>query len=81
MGGESFMPTINEYPILIFWSDEDGEFVATVPDLRGCTATGATREEAAREIQIAMQLCLDVAREYNDPIPAPSRRPTLATAS
>ena len=72
---------MNEYPVLISWSDEDGEYVATAPDLRGCTATGATPEEAAREIQIAMQLWLDVAREYNDPIPAPSRHPTLAKAS
>ncbi len=70
-----------EYPILIYWSDEDDEYVAKAPDLWGCTATGETPEEAAREIQIAMRLWLDSAREHDDPIPAPSRQPTLARAS
>ena len=69
------------YPVLIFWSDEDGEYVAKVPDLEGCTATGESIEEAAHEIQIAMDLWLDTARDNGYPIPVPSRHPTLAKAS
>ncbi len=72
---------MNLYPILIFWSDEDESFISVAPDLEGCSAFGDTPEEALRELQIAMQLWLDVAREYDDPIPAPSRHPTLAKAS
>lgn len=72
---------MNLYPILIFWSDEDESYISVAPDLDGCSAFGDTPEEALRELQTAMQLWLDVAREYNDPIPAPSRHPTLAKAS
>jgi hypothetical protein len=34
------------YEIDIFWSDEDGCFVACVPDLDNCAAWGMTYEEA-----------------------------------
>lgn len=70
-----------EYPVLIFWSDEDGEYVAMVPDLEGCTATGETIEQAAHEIQIAIELWLEAARDNGYPIPVPSRQPKLARAS
>jgi predicted RNase H-like HicB family nuclease len=70
-----------KYPILIFWSDEDGEYVARVPDLEGCTATGETIKAAAQEIQIAMELWLDVARESGFPIPIPTYQPILTEAS
>ena len=52
-------------PILIFWSDEDDEDVAVVPDLCGCSASGATVEEAAREAQTAMRLWLAAARDID----------------
>ncbi|MFP5299534.1 MAG: type II toxin-antitoxin system HicB family antitoxin [Actinomycetota bacterium] len=60
------------YPINIFWSEEDSQWIAVVPDLEGCSASGDSPEEAAREIQIAMKLWLDVANENGDPIPQPS---------
>ena len=72
---------MNLYSVLIFWSDEDESYISVAPDLEGCSAFGDTPEEALREIQTAMQLWLDVAREYDDPIPAPGRYPTLAKAS
>ena len=68
----------NPYPILIFWSDEDGEYVAIVPDLEGCSASGATVEEAAREAETAMRLWLAAARDNGFPIPEPTARPVLA---
>lgn len=63
---------MDRYPILISWSDEDGEYVGIVPDLEGCSASGATVEDAARETQTAMRLWLEVAREEGYPIPAPT---------
>lgn len=67
--------TRDDYAINIFWSDEDDEYIAIVPDLRGCSASGATPEEALREIQIAKGLWLESARAHNDPIPGPRWRP------
>lgn len=68
---------MTDYPILIFWSDEDEEYVAVVPDLRGCSASGETVEEAAREAQTAKRLWLEAARANRFPIPTPTLRPTL----
>ncbi len=30
------------YEVIIYWSEEDGAFVAEVPELPGCAADGAT---------------------------------------
>jgi predicted RNase H-like HicB family nuclease len=60
---------IPHYHINLFWSDDDDCWIADVPDVKYCSAHGATPEDAAREIQVALGLWLDVAREYGDPIP------------
>lgn len=59
----------DNYPIVIFWSDEDGEWIADVPDLRGCSASGETPEEAVREGMIARALWLESARAHGTPLP------------
>ena len=60
-----------QYSILIQYDITDGIYVASVPELEGCVAHGYTREEAIREIQIAMQQYLEVAKEMEKTIPAP----------
>ncbi|EIC19927.1 type II toxin-antitoxin system HicB family antitoxin [Thiorhodovibrio frisius] len=60
------------YLIEIFWSDEDDGYIATVPDLPGCSAWGKTQTEAAREIEPAMTAWIDACRKSGDPIPNPS---------
>ena len=42
------------YAIIVFWSDEDGSWVADVPDLKSCSAFGDTPEEAVAEVGVAM---------------------------
>ncbi len=59
------------YPIYIYYSAEDQAFIARVPDLPGCTAHGSTEEEALREVKIAEELWLKVAKEDNMKIPEP----------
>jgi predicted RNase H-like HicB family nuclease len=63
-----------KYHIDIFWSEEDGGYIANVPDLRYCSAFGETYEEALREVLIAMELHLDTLREEGRPIPEPKSR-------
>jgi len=65
---------MNKYEVIIYWSDEDQAFVAEVPELPGCAAHGATREAALANAEDAIQLWLDTAREYGDPIPEPKGR-------
>lgn len=66
---------MKDYAINVFWSDEDASYVATVPDLRGCSAFGDSPEEAVREVEVAKRLWLESARQHGDPIPEPSYRP------
>jgi len=54
----------------------NGNYSAYVPDLPGCVATGATREEAAREIREAIRFHLDGMAE--DGTPPPAAKSTLA---
>ena len=49
--------------------NEDGAFVADVPELRGCMAHGPTQETALRNAQAAVDLWLDTAKEFGHPIP------------
>lgn len=68
---------MRHYHINLFWSEEDAQWIADIPDLKGCSASGDTPEEAAREIQIAKELWLESAREHGDPIPEPRYRPAI----
>ena len=62
------------YEIILYWSADDDAFVAEVPELPGCAAHGATHAEALQNVQDAMALWLDVAREMNLPVPEPKGR-------
>jgi predicted RNase H-like HicB family nuclease len=45
---------------------------AYVPDLPGCIAAGATREEALALIQEAIEFHIESLRDHGDPIPQPA---------
>ncbi|MBM4329501.1 MAG: type II toxin-antitoxin system HicB family antitoxin [Deltaproteobacteria bacterium] len=65
---------MQRYEIIIYWSDEDQVFVAEVPELPGCMAHGDTEELALKNAKDAIQLWIDTAREFGDPIPEPKGR-------
>jgi predicted RNase H-like HicB family nuclease len=46
-------------------------FSAYSPDIPGCVATGATREEAERAMREAIELHLEGLRESGQPLPSP----------
>ncbi len=68
------------YNVNVFWSVADGCWVADVPDLKTCSAFGATRAEALAEVERAMAAWLEVAREDGKPIPKPRYRPAIYAA-
>jgi predicted RNase H-like HicB family nuclease len=53
---------MNRYAIIVFWSEEDGAWIADAPDLKSCSAFGATPEEAVSELRVAMEVWLEAAR-------------------
>ncbi len=62
---------MHKYEVIIYWSNEDRVFVAEVPELPGCMAHGDTKTEALANADEAIQLWLDTAEEFGDPIPEP----------
>jgi hypothetical protein len=44
---------MRDYHINIFYSEEDGGYIADIPDLEACSAFGETPEEALKEVQKA----------------------------
>ena len=66
-----------DYHINIFYSEEDGGYIADIPDLEYCSAFGATPEEALAEVEQAKRLWLETARATGKPIPPPRYRPAI----
>ena len=63
---------VPKYEIVIYWDNDDMIFVAEVPDLPGCMAHGKSQAEAAHNVGDAIELWLQTAKEFGDPIPEPS---------
>lgn len=68
---------MKDYHINVFWSDEDGCWVADIPDLKYCSATGDTPEEALREVREAKEAWIEAARATGRPVPEPRYRPVI----
>ena len=64
-----------EYTIVI--EKAPGNYAAYVPDLPGCVATGATRDETIREIGAAIALHIESLREHGEPVPSPQCTATV----
>jgi predicted RNase H-like HicB family nuclease len=60
---------MTKYEVIIYWSQEDGVYIAEVPELARCAAHGASRN-----IQDAIVLWIETAREFGNPLPEPKGR-------
>lgn len=69
---------MEKYEIDVYWSEQDGLYLAEVPDLPGCIADGKTRLEAMANAEVIAGEWIDTARQQGRDIPAP--RPRLAYA-
>ena len=68
---------MKDYHINLFWSEEDACWVADIPDLKYCSATGDTPEEALREVREAKEAWIEAARAAGRPVPEPRYRPVI----
>ena len=69
---------MSKYEIIIYWSEEDGEFIAEVPELAGCMADGNTYQEALATTEIIIEEWLETARDLGRQIPEPKGRLVFA---
>jgi predicted RNase H-like HicB family nuclease len=65
-----------QYEIILYWSKEDQAFIAEVPELPGCSADGATYQEALVNAELVIREWIETARELGRAVPEPrGRRP------
>ena len=68
---------MNDYHINIFYSADDGGYICDVPDLKACSAFGATPDEALRQVRIAKAAWIKAAKDAGKPVPPPRYRPAI----
>ncbi|MER3447924.1 MAG: hypothetical protein C4291_14335 [Candidatus Dadabacteria bacterium] len=57
--------------------DEEGVYVAKVPELPGCLSQARTRKEALENVKEAIEAYLESLKKHEEPIPHPLRRNSL----
>jgi predicted RNase H-like HicB family nuclease len=62
------------YEVIIYWSAEDGAFIAEVPELAGCAADGPTPHEALANVEVVAREWIETARELGRTVPEPRGR-------
>jgi len=63
---------MEHYGFKVFWSDEDGGYIATCPDFPGLSAFGESENDALAEGKAALRLFLES-------LQAEGKQPPLAT--
>ena len=66
------------YEVIIWWSDDDGAFIAEAPELPGCMADGPSHREALANLEVVMQEWIETASDLGRPIPQPRGRLVFA---
>ena len=68
---------MKDYHINIFYSEEDGGYIADIPDLEACSAFGSTPDEALKQVELAKIAWLEAARIEGKSIPQPRYKPVI----
>ena len=64
----------------VFYREDDGGYMADIPDLQSCSAFGDTPEAALQEVLRAKPAWLAAAHAGGKPIPEPRYRPVIDQA-
>jgi predicted RNase H-like HicB family nuclease len=68
----------NKFEIVVYWSEQDGLFLAEVPELPSIITDGSTRVEALRHAEEMIDAYLATARAASWEIPEPRGRLAFA---
>lgn len=72
---------MGDYHINIFYSEEDGGYIADIRDLKACSAFGETPAEALREVEMARAAWIEAAETEGKLVPEPRYRPVIYQAA
>lgn len=70
------MTSTTDHHINVFPSDEDGGYIADIPDLEACSAFGETPEQALSEVLRAKMAWIAAAEAAGRTVPEPRYRPS-----
>jgi len=65
---------MDNYSVSLAWSDEDGGYIAGIPELRNVSAFGETAEEAVAEVRVAAEAYLETCKAKGIRVPKPIKR-------
>jgi predicted RNase H-like HicB family nuclease len=63
-----------KYEVIIYWSEDDGCFIAEVPELAGCMSDGQTYNECLVNLEIIIDEWIETAKLNGREIPKPKGR-------
>lgn len=63
-----------KYEVILFWSEEDGAYIAEVPELPGCMADGATAKDALQNVEVVAAEWIETAVSLGREVPVPKGR-------
>lgn len=63
-----------KYEIILYWSEEDGAYIAEIPELAGCMADGPSAKDALHNVELIAQEWIETARELGREVPEPRGR-------
>ncbi len=66
------------YSAKVFWSAEDGCYVASCPEIDGLSGLGRSREEAVTELSTVLEMVVETIVEDHEPLPAAAVRPAAS---
>lgn len=61
-----------DYSMILTWSEDDGAYIVSVPDLPGCMADGATPNEAVENAKEVIQEWIETAQSLGRAVPEPT---------
>ena len=68
---------MKDYHINIFYSEDDHSYIADIPDLKYCSASGETPQKALEEVLIAQKLWIEEACASGVKVPRPKYKPAI----
>ncbi|MCD7902862.1 MAG: type II toxin-antitoxin system HicB family antitoxin [Oscillospiraceae bacterium] len=63
-----------KYEVILFWSEEDGAYIAEVPELPGCMADGAAAKDALQNVEVVAAEWIETAVSLGREVPVPKGR-------
>lgn len=65
---------MSKHEVIIYWSEDDGAYIAEAPELAGCMADGKSYRDALANLEIIIREWIETARESGRSIPEPRGR-------